>query len=170
MSRDGRSVERPSRDMALSARTNAKALLASVPKPLLPAGVGIVPAQARPWRRSGPRGCGRRADEADRCAGRDGAAGSPAVAGPGPIAVAIAAAVARPIDIAVDVTVDIAIDVSVHIAVGSRIPSRSAMHPGTSPARPMHAAGVHAAAPVHPAPAVVAHSASATAAAAPHLR
>ena len=42
--------------MALSARTIAKALLASVPKPLLPAGVGIVPAQAWPWRRSGPRG------------------------------------------------------------------------------------------------------------------
>jgi hypothetical protein len=105
----GQGIERP----------HGKALLASIPKPLLSAGVGVVTAQAWSRRRSGPCGCGRRADEAYRCAGRDGAARLPAVAGPGPIAIAIAAAVARPIDIGVDVSVD----VSVHIAVSSSIPS-----------------------------------------------
>src|ERR1700677_2030886 len=74
-----------------SARLTAASLrlLAGVPEALLPARVGVVPAQARPGRRSGPRGRGRRADKAKRRAGRNGAARSPAITGTGPTAIAI---------------------------------------------------------------------------------
>src|ERR1700677_2701495 len=74
-----------------SARLTAASLrlLAGVPEALLPARVGVVPAEARPKRRAGPRGSGRRADKAKRRAGGKGAARSPAITGTGPTAIAI---------------------------------------------------------------------------------
>src|SRR5271165_3153007 len=151
------------------------------------AGVGVVPAESRSGRRAGPGRRARRGDEANRCAGRDRAAGRPAVpartAGPNGSA---AIAIASPVDVAIDVPVEVAIDVAgicsarpARAAIRSARPADTAIcatrpvHPAIRTTWPVHpavhaAAPMHAAAAMHPAPAVVTHSASA--APAPYLR
>jgi hypothetical protein len=60
---------------------NAFRLRADVPKTLGSAGIGVIPAISRRWRRTGPCRCRSGRNEADSCTRRDRAAGTPSVGG-----------------------------------------------------------------------------------------
>ena len=181
--RPGRSFERPSRDRALTTRTNAKALLASVPEALAAAGVGIVPAQAWPWRRPGPRRGSRRADPTERRASRDRSAGWPPISARtrpraisataiavGPATISATAIAVGPATISATASaVGPATISATASAVGPATISAtaSAVGPATISATASAAAAMHSAAPVHSATAVTHATAPA---AAPHLR